>query len=80
MSRGIAEEGQKRVGDALGGLGKEKHCEVRLVKLDMDKVHLLKDQAQGPGPGGDGGLLPRDMEVFVICSTYHQMTCINIGV
>ena len=56
----VAQEGQKKIGDGLCGLGKEKPCEVRLVKLD--KVHLLK-ATQGTGPGGDGGLLLRDIEV-----------------
>ena len=55
----VAQEGQKKIGDGLCGLGKEP-CEVRLVKLG--NVHLLK-ATQGPGPGGDGGLLLRDIEV-----------------
>ena len=46
---------------------------MRLVKLD--KAHLLK-ATQGPGAGGDGGLLSRDIEVFVIlifCKCYGNM-------
>jgi len=59
LSRGVTEKAQEKIGDALGDLGKPRHCEVRLVKLD--KVHLLK-ASQGPGSGGDGGLISCDIE------------------
>ena len=78
----VAQEGQKKIGDGLCGLGKEKPCEVRLVKLD--KVHLLK-ATQRPWPGGDGGLISCDVEVFVIlrytsfASSTYMITCINTG-
>ena len=42
---------------ALGDFGKEKHCEVKLVKLD--KVHLLK---ASQGEGGDEGLISHGIE------------------
>ena len=81
MSRGVTEKAQEKIGDALGDLGKPRHCEVRLVKLD--KVHLLK-ASQGPGSGGDGGLISCDIEVFVNLryisfAPRKIIICINIG-
>ena len=77
-----SKEAQEKIGDAPGDLGTPRHCEVRLVKLD--KVHLLK-ATQRPWPGGDGGLISCDVEVFVIlrytsfASSAYMITCINTG-
>jgi len=43
QSRGVTEE---KIVDGLSDLKKEKHCEVRLLKLD--KVHLQEKATQGP--------------------------------
>ena len=46
---------------ALADFGKEKHCEVKLVKLD--KVHLLKATQ---GQCGDEGLISHGIEGFEV--------------
>ena len=47
----------EEIAHGVGDFGKEKHCEVKLVKLD--KVHLLKATQE---QGGDEGLISHGIE------------------
>ena len=61
QSMGVMEE---KIVDGLSELKKEKHCEVRLHKLN--KVHLEKKATQGsPGSGVGEGLFLCEIEVIL---------------